>query len=125
MGGQWQGTSQRQNAAGNRQPGRSRRKQEGPLKIPRAKAGVEERPTRREKASHATCAEGLGTSRGLCLSEGWANDLKKDALKGEDTIEDGCWTEEDDETFQQWYFGSDSCLVSSPPGLSDAFSEAG
>ena len=48
--------------------GRSLRKQEGPLKNPRekarAKAGVEERPKAREKASHATCAEGLGTPRG-------------------------------------------------------------
>ena len=34
-------------------------------------------------------------------------------------------TEEDDETLQLGYLGSESCLKSYPPGLSDAFSEAG
>ena len=48
-----------------------------------------------------------------------------DAPEGEDTNEDGCWTEEDDETPQLGYFGSDSGLTSSPQGLRDAFSEAG
>ena len=43
----------------------------------------------------------------------------------EDTNEDGCWTEEDDETLQLGYFGSESCLISSPPGLRDACREAG
>ena len=63
--------------------------------------------------------------RKLCPSEGWVNDLEQDAPEGEDTNEDGCWTEEDDETLQLGYCGSDSCLTSSPPGLRDAFSEAG
>ena len=43
----------------------------------------------------------------------------------EDTNEDGCWTEEDDETLQLEYFGSERCRISSPPGLRDACSEAG
>ena len=59
----------------------------------------------------------------LCFSEGWDNDLEEDAPEGEDTNEDGCWTEEDDETPQVEYFGSDSCSMSSPSGLRDAFSE--
>ena len=33
--------------------------------------------------------------------------------------------EEDDETLQLGYLGSESCSMSSPPGLCDAFSEAG
>ena len=48
--------------------GRSPRKQEEPLKSPKgkaeAKAKVEERPKAKEKASSATCAEGLDTLRG-------------------------------------------------------------
>ena len=75
----------------------------------------------RKKASHVTCVEGLDTPP----SEGWVDDLEQDAPKGEDTNEDGCWTEEDDETLELGYLGSDSCLTSSPPGLRDAFSEAG
>ena len=105
--------------------GRSLRKHEGPLKNPRgkarAKAGVKERPKAREKASHATCAEGLGTPRGCAP----VKDGLMDAPEGKDTNEDGCWTEEDDETLQLGYFGSESCLMSSPPGLRDACSEAG
>ena len=65
--------------------GRSPRKQEGPLKNPRgkarAKAGVEERPNAREEASHATCAEGLGTPRGCASSEGRVYDLEQDARR--------------------------------------------
>ena len=53
------------------------------------------------------------------------NDLEQDAPEGEDTNEDGCWTEEDDETLQLGYLGSEPCWISSPPGLSDASSEAG
>ena len=45
--------------------------------------------------------------------------------EGEDTNEEGCWTEEDDETLRLGYFGSESCLMRSPPGMRDAFSEAG
>ena len=109
--------------------GRSPRRQGEPLKSPRtkakAKAKVEERPKAKEKASKATCAEGLGTPARLCSSEGWVNDLEQDAPEGEDTNEDGRWTEEDDETLQLGYFGSESWLMSSAPGLRDAFSEAG
>ena len=53
------------------------------------------------------------------------NDLEQDAPEGEDTNEDCCWTKQDDETLQLGYLGSESCLMSSPPGLRDAFSEAG
>ena len=45
--------------------------------------------------------------------------------KENDTNEEGSWTEEDDETLQLGYLGSETCLMSSPPGLRDAFSEAG
>ena len=66
---------------------------------------------------------GLGTPQGC--AEGWVNDLEQDAPEGEDTNEEVCWTDEDDETLQLEYFGSDSCVMSSPPGLRDAFNEAG
>ena len=70
--------------------GRSLRKQGKPLKSPRAKAKakVEERPKAKEKASNATCAEGIGHPARLCPSEGWVNDLEQDAPEGEDTNED-------------------------------------
>ena len=71
------------------------------------------------------CAEGLDPPTRLCPSEGWVNDLEQDAPEGEDANEGECCTEEDDETLQLGYFGSESCQMSSPPGLSDAFSEAG
>ena len=70
----------------------------------KAKAGVEERPKAREKASHATCTEGLSTPRG-CASEARVNDLAEDAPEGEDTNEDGCHTEEDEETLRLGYLG--------------------
>ena len=49
---------------------------------------MEERPEAREKASHATCsAEELDTPvKGV-------DDLEQVAPEGEDTNEDGCWTE--------------------------------
>ena len=68
---------------------------------------------------------GIGHSTRLCSSEGRVNDLEQDAPRGEDTNEEGSWTKEDDETLQLEYFGSESCLMSSPPGLCDAFSKAG
>ena len=68
---------------------------------------------------------GIGHPARLCPSEGWVNDLEQDTPEGEDTNEEGCWTEEDDETLQLGYLGSESCLMTSPPGLRDAFSEAG
>ena len=63
---------------------------------------------------------GIGHTARLCSSEGWINDLEQDAP----TDEEGCWTEDDDETLQMVYLGSESCLMISP-GLRDAFSEAG
>ena len=109
--------------------GRNQRKQEEPSKSPRrkakAKARVEERPKASEKGSNATCAEGLGIPTRTCPSEGWVNDMEQEAPEGEDTIEEGCWTDEDYETLQLGYFGSDSCLMGSSPGLRDAFNEAG
>ena len=49
----------------------------------------------------------------------------RDAPEGEDTNEEVCWTDEDDKTLQLVYRGSDSCLMSSPPRLRDAFNETG
>ena len=43
---------------------------------------------------------GIGHPARLCTSEGWVKDLEQDALEGEDTNEEGCWTDEDDETLQ-------------------------
>ena len=104
-GGQWQGTSQ--NVVGNRQPwpqpkeaGRAIEKPKG-----KAKAKVEERPKAKERPQMLRVGE-IGHPARLCPSEGWVNDLEQDAPEGEDTNEDGGWTEEDDETLQLGYFGS-------------------
>ena len=121
-GGQWQGTSQRQNAAGNRQPwpqpkeaGRAIEKRKGKGKGKGRSGGKA-----KGKGKGLTCyvCGGIGHPARLCPSEGWVNDLEQDAPEGEDT-------EEDDETLQLGYFGSESSLMSSPPGLFDACSEAG
>ena len=85
---------------------------------PKAKEKVEERPKAKEKASNATCG-------GIGHPAGWVNDLEQDTPEGEDTNEEGCWTEEDGATLQQGYLGSESCLMCSPTGLRDAFSEVG
>ena len=72
-GGQWQGTSQKQNAAGNRQPWPQPKEAGRAIEKPKGKGKGKGRSggkaKAREKASHATCA-------------------------------DGCWTEEDDQTLQ-------------------------
>ena len=68
------------------------------------------------------CVRKDWTPREVVPSEGWVNDLEQDTPEGKDTNEEGCWTEEDDETLQLGYFGSDSCLMT---GLRDAFNEAG
>ena len=94
--------------------GRSLKKQEEPSKGPsggKAKG--------KGKGLKCYVCGGIGHPARLCSSEGWVNDLEQDAPAG------GCWTDEDDETLQLGYFGSDSCLMSSPPGLRDAFNEAG
>ena len=81
----------------------------------------------KDKGKGLTCYvwRGIWHPARSCPSEGWVNDLEQDAPEAEDTNEDGCWTEEDDETLQLRYLGSDSGLMSSPLGLRDAFSEAG
>ena len=126
--GQWQGTSQGQNAAGNRQPWPQPKEAGRAIENPREKArsSQEWRKGQRQGTS-LTChvCGGIGHPASFCSSEGWVNDLEEDAPEGGDTNEDACWTEEADETLQLGYFGSDSCLMSSPPGLRDAFSEAG
>ena len=86
---------------------------------------MEERPKARETGLICHVCGGIGHPATLCPSDGWVNDLEQDAPEGEDTNEDGCWTEEDDETLQLGYVGSDSCLMSSPPELCDVFSGAG
>ena len=43
---------------------------------------------------------GIGHPVRLCPVKDGLNDLEQDAPEGEDTNEDGCWTEEDDETLQ-------------------------
>ena len=128
-GGQWQDTPQRQNAAGNRQlwqqleeagrtPERSKGKGKG-----KGKSGGKAKG--KGKGLKCYVCGGIGHPARLCPSEGWVNGLEQDAPEGEDTNEGECWTEEDDETLQLGYLGSESCQMSSPPGLSDAFSEAG
>ena len=128
-GGQWQGTSQRQNAAGNRQTwpqsGETGRAIEKPKGQGKGKGKSGGKAKGKGKGLKCYVCGGIGHPARLCPSEGWVNDLEQDAPEGEDTNEEVCWTDEDDETFQLGYLGSDSCLMSSPPGLRDAFNEAG
>ena len=104
--------------------GHSLGKQGEPLKSPsaKAKAKLEERPKAKVKDLKCYVCGGIGHPARLCPSEGWVDDLEQDTPKGEDTNEEVCWTDEDDETLQLGYLGSDSCLMSSPPG---PFNEAG
>ena len=89
--------------AGNRQEWPQPKEAEEPLKSPRE--GQRQRQKWRKDQRQR---------KGLkCHVCGWVNDLEQDAPGGEDTIEDGCWTEEDDETLQLGYLGSESCLMSS------------
>ena len=59
---------------------------------------MEERQRAKEKASLFYVCGGSGHPARLCPSGGRVNDLEEDALEDEDTNEEGCWTEEDDET---------------------------
>ena len=106
--------------------GRSLRKQEDP------KRGQGEGQRQRQewrkgkgKALKSYVCGGIGHPARMCASEGWVNDVERNAPEGEDTNEGECWTEEDDETLQLGYLGRESCQMSSPPRLSDALSEAG
>ena len=101
--------------------GRSQRKQEEPLKAQGERQRQRQRPRQkwrkgqRQGIWHQMLrVGGIGHPAGLCPSEGWVNDLEQDAPEGENTNEEGCWTEEDDETLQLEYLGSDSCLTSFP-----------
>ena len=123
-GGQWLGTPQRQNAAGNRQlwrqtkeAGRTPEKPKGKGKG-KGKSGGKAKG--KGKGLKCYVCGGIGHPARLCPRKGWVNDLEQDAPEGEDTDEGECWTEED-----EGYLGSESCQMSSPPGLSDAFIEAG
>ena len=114
-GGQWQDTPQRQNAAGNRQPWpqQAGRALERPKGKGKGKSGG--KATGKGKGLKCNVCGGIGHPARLCPSEGWVNELEQDE----------CWTEEDEETLQLGYLGSESCLMNCPPGLSDSFSEAG
>ena len=107
--------------------GRRLKKQEGQLKNEERQMQKQEwrKGQKQGERPHLLRVRRIGHPARLCPSEGWVNDLEQDARDGEDTNEGVCWTEGDDETFQLVYFGSDSCLTSSPPGLRDACSEAG
>ena len=109
--------SQRQNAAGNRQPwpqpkegGRAIEKPKGKGKG-KGKSGRKAKGKGKGLTSYA--CRGIGHPARLCPSERWVNDLEQDAPEGEDTNEEGCWTEEDYETLQLEYFGSEPWLMSS------------
>ena len=84
---------------------RSLRKQEGPLKNPQRKAEAGGKAEGEGKGLTCYVCGGIGHLARLCSGGGWVNDLEEDAPEGEDTNEDGCWTEEDDETLQLGYLG--------------------
>ena len=42
----------------------------------------------------------VGHTARVCTSDAWVNDLEEDVSEGEDTNEDGCQTDEDEETLQ-------------------------
>ena len=126
-GGQWQGTSQ--NVAGNRQPWPQPKEAGRAIEMPKGKGKGKGKSGGKAKGKgkglKCCVCGGIGHPARLRPSEGWVNDLEQDTPEGEDTNEEGCWTKEDDETLQLGYLGGESCLMSSPPGLRAAFSEAG
>ena len=88
-GCQWQGTSQRQHAAGNRQSwpqskdaGRAIEKTNGNAKG-KGRGGRKVKG----KGKGVTChvCGGIGHPARLCPSEGWVDDPEQDALEGEDS----------------------------------------
>ena len=90
-----------------------------PRRKAKAKAKVEE-SQRQDKGLKCNVCGGIGHPARMCPSEGWLDDLEQDMPEGEDTDEEGTTRQ------SNWgYLGSESCLMSSPPGLRDAFSEAG
>ena len=83
-GGQWQGTSQRQNAAGNRQPWPQSGETGRAIKKPKGKG--------KGKGKSGGKAKGKGKGlkcyvcpARLCLSKGWVDDLEQDARPKEKT----------------------------------------
>ena len=109
------------NVVGNRQPWQHPEEARRALERPKGKGKGkgESGGNARGKGLKCHVCGGIGHSARLCPSEGWVNDLEQDAPEGEDTNEDRYWTE--DETLQLVYFGQESCLMSSPPRLRDAF----
>ena len=104
-GGHWQGTSQ--NVAGNRQPWRqpkeAGRAVEKHKEKSKGKGKSGEKAKGKGKGLKCYLCGGIGHPARFCPSEGWVNDLEQEMPEGEDTNEEGCWTEEDDETLQLGY----------------------
>ena len=74
------------------------------------------------KGKGLTCyvCGGLGTPRSCAPVKDGLTTWSRTCLREKTPMKKVAPTEEDDETLQLGYFGSDSCLMSSPPGLCDA-----
>ena len=103
-------------------------KQEGPVKNrrgkSRAKAGVEARPKARGKGLTCYVCGGNGHPRGCAPVKDVLTTWSRSRLK-ERTPMMTVAGRKRTTTHSNWYLCSESCLTSSPPGLRDAFSEAG